>query len=127
MASWKAVTHCKQLLIQAPTGTGKTIASLYPAIKVFPSGNINKVIYLTARTTGQEIVESCLDLIRGKGGRIKSVTLTAKDKICCGGGICTGDECDYARGYYDRLDEALNEFFCQEDFTREACRGSSSA
>ena len=118
VAAWKAVTNSRQLLVQAPTGTGKTVASLYPAIKVFPSGRINKVIYLTARTTGQEVVESCLDLIREKGGRIKSVTLTAKEKICRGGGICTGDECEYARGYYDRLDEARDVFFSHEDFTR---------
>ena len=118
IAAWRAVTSCSQLLVQSPTGTGKTVASLYPAVKVFPTGKISKVIYLTARTTGQEVAENCLELIRKKGGRIKSVTLTAKEKICCGGGVCTGDECEYARGYFDRLDEARKTFFREEDFTR---------
>ncbi len=126
VAAWRAVTNCRQLLVQSPTGTGKTVASLYPSIKVFPTGRISKVIYLTARTTGQEVVESCLELIRKKGGRIKSVTLTAKEKICCGGGVCTGDECEFARGYYDRLEGARHSFFQEEDFTRERIEKISS-
>ena len=127
VAAWRAVTNCRQLLVQSPTGTGKTVASLYPSIKVFPTGRISKVIYLTARTTGQEVVESCLELIRKKGGRIKAVTLTAKEKICCGGGVCTGDECEFARGYYDRLEEAMSSFFQEEDFTRARIEKISAA
>ncbi len=118
VAAWKTITRAGQLLVQSPTGTGKTVATLYPAVKAFPAGGISKAIYLTARTTGQEIAESCLELIREKGGKIVSVTLSAKEKMCTGGGVCTGEECEYARGYYDRLDEARDEFFSRENFTR---------
>ncbi len=118
IASWRAVTGNRQLLVQSPTGTGKTVASLYPAVKVFPTGEVNRVIFLTARTTGQKTAESCLDLIRGKGGRIKSVTLTAKEKICPGEGVCTGEECQWARDYYERLGKARDRFFEEEDFSR---------
>jgi len=118
VAAWKTITGNRQLLVQSPTGTGKTAATLYPAVKVFASGGINKVIYLTARTTGQQVAEGCLRLIRRKGARIKSVTLSAREKMCRGGGVCTGEECEFARGYYDRLGEAREAFFREDEFTR---------
>ena len=126
IASWRAVKERLQLMVQSPTGTGKTVASLFPAARALPDGDVSRIIFLTARTTGQSAAESCLQQIREKGGRIKSVTLTARDKVCRGEGICTGEECEYARGYYDRLGGALKEFFEGESFNREQIEEISS-
>ncbi len=109
-----------QIIIQAPTGTGKTIAALFPAIKALSSGHVEKIFYLTARTTGRVIAEKTLMDLNTKGLNIKFVTLTAKEKICLyPDKACTSDECPYARGYYDRLPEARESLFKHDEFTRE--------
>ena len=69
-------------LIEAPTGIGKTAAALYGALKALGAGKVTSVFYLTARTTGRRAAEDALKLMRGDGLRIRSVTLTAKEKIC---------------------------------------------
>lgn len=110
----------EQCLIQAPTGTGKTAAALYPALRALSDGDIERVFYLTARTTGRAIAEKTLDEMRAKGLKVKSLTLTAKDKICAmPEGDCSAETCRYARGYYDRLPHAREELFAHEAFTRE--------
>jgi len=118
---YRAVKQGNQLLIQAATGIGKTMAALYPALKALPEGSISKVFYLTARTTGRAVAEKALDELRGKGARLKSLTLTARDKICFDSeSACTPEECEYARGHFDRLNGALQEIFLLDAFTREA-------
>jgi DNA excision repair protein ERCC-2 len=108
-----------QLLIQAATGIGKTIAAIFPAIKAIGEGFSQKIFYLTARTTGRTVAEKALDELRAGGLKIKSITLTAKDKICFNPlSACHPDECEFARGHYDRLNEALASIFKQDAFTR---------
>ena len=110
----------EQLLVQAATGIGKTIAVLYPAVKALAEGLSRKIFYLTARTTGQLAAENALDELRADGLRLKSLTLTAKDKICfCPGSACHPEECEYARGHYDRINEAIAAIFAQDALTRE--------
>ena len=109
-----------QLLVEAATGIGKTIAVLYPAVKSFAEKVNQKIFYLTARTTGRVAAEKALDELREKGLRLKSVTLTAKDKICfCPDSACHPDECEYARGHYDRINDAVKAIFAADAFTRE--------
>ncbi|MDP2984249.1 MAG: ATP-dependent DNA helicase [Candidatus Latescibacter sp.] len=109
-----------QLLIQAPTGIGKTMAALFPAVKTLRDGLASKIFYLTARTTGKTVAESSLMVMRDHGLKLKSLNLTAKEKICfCPRSACSGEECEYARGYYDRIHEALEEAFRQDAFPRE--------
>ena len=115
-----AIKHQEQLMIQAPTGIGKTVAALYPAIKALAEGHTQKIFYLTARSTGHKIAEKTLCELGAKGLRIKSVFLTAKEKICFNPEKnCTGDECLFARGYYDRLPKAKDAIFLQDTFTME--------
>jgi DNA excision repair protein ERCC-2 len=114
------IQNQEQMIIQAPTGTGKTIAALFPAVKALAQGHVDKIFYLTARTTGRVIAEKTLMELNTKGLQIKFVTLTAKEKICFNPDkTCTGDECPYAKGYYDRLAEARESLFRQDEFTRE--------
>jgi DNA excision repair protein ERCC-2 len=120
----KDVSHTiqnqEQMIIQAPTGIGKTIATLYPAIKSLAQGHVEKIFYLTARTTGRVIAEKTLQELNAKGLQIKFVTITAKEKICFNPDKnCTSEECSYASGYYDRLGEARESLFNQDEFTRE--------
>ncbi len=114
------IKHQEQLMIQAPTGIGKTVAVLYPAIKALAEGHTQKIFYLTARSTGRKIAEKTLRELGEKGLRIKSVTLTAKEKICFNPEKnCTGKECLFAQGYYDRLPEARDAIFSRDFFTME--------
>lgn len=70
------------LFCQAPTGIGKTISTLFPAIKAIGEGIADKIFYLTAKTITRQVAESACDAMRAGGLRLKTVTLTAKDKIC---------------------------------------------
>ncbi|MFA6472387.1 MAG: ATP-dependent DNA helicase, partial [Candidatus Latescibacterota bacterium] len=108
------------LLIQAPTGIGKTIAALFPSVKALPEGIASKIFYLTARTTGKTVAENGLSVLRNYGMKLKSLNLTAKEKICfCPEAACSGEECEFARGYYDRIRETLDDAFSEDSFTRE--------
>jgi DNA excision repair protein ERCC-2 len=110
----------EQIIIQAPTGIGKTVAVLYPAIKAIPQGHIQKIFYLTSRTTGRLIAEKTLGELKNSGHRIKFVTLTAKEKICFNPEKnCTPDECPFAKGYYDRIISARNSLFQEDAFTAD--------
>lgn len=97
-----------QLLCQAPTGIGKTMSVLYPALKALQSGG--PVFYLTARGTTRAAAEAALALLHQSDPQLvlRSVTLTAKDKICLQPvRECTPEACPYADGYYDRVKTAL--------------------
>jgi DNA excision repair protein ERCC-2 len=118
--AYRTIRDNGQLLVQAATGIGKTIAVLYPAVKALAEALSHKIFYLTARTTGQLAAESALDELRVEGLRLKSLTLTAKDKICfCPGSACHPEECEYARGHYDRINDAIAAIFKLDALTRE--------
>jgi DNA excision repair protein ERCC-2 len=119
VAVYRCIRDNGQMIIQAPTGIGKTMATLFPAVKALGEGRVDRVFYLTARTTGRQVAEDALDRIRSRGGRIKSLTLTAKDRICPHPETaCTPEECPYARGHYDRVGEALESLFEHDAFDR---------
>ncbi len=111
----------KEILIQAATGIGKTMSTLFPSVKAIGEGLSSKIFYLTARTTGKDSAESAVNEMRQKGLKIKSLTITAKDKICFKpDSACTPEECEYAKGYFDRIDDAEEQFFYEDCFSREA-------
>ncbi len=120
VAVFRTIRDRGHLLVQAATGIGKTIAALYPALKALGDRLVPKVIFLTARTTGRLAAESALERLRGQGLRLKATTLTAKDKICfTPHGACLPDECEFAAGYYDRLNAALIGAFQHDVWNRE--------
>ncbi|MDA8141301.1 MAG: DEAD/DEAH box helicase [Desulfobacteraceae bacterium] len=117
---FRTIRDGQQILVQAATGIGKTMAILYPAIKALGQGLTPKVIFLTARTTGRLAAEAALAALGRKGMRLKWVTLTAKEKICFSpGSACTPDECPFAKGYFDRLNSALAALFENDALNRE--------
>jgi len=117
---YRTIRQGEQLLVRAATGIGKTMAAIYPSVKALSEELASKVFYLTARTTGKTVAEKALEELRRKGARIKSLTITAKEKICFDAdNACTAEECDYAEGYFDRINDALKEIFQCDALDRE--------
>lgn len=97
-----------QLLLQAPTGLGKSMASLFPTLKSLPTTQVEKIFYLSAKTAGQASAEAALGQIHAQRLPIRSLTITAKRKACFNPEQpCDPNYCDYAKGYFDRLPQAL--------------------
>lgn len=119
VAVYRAIQGGQRLYVQSPTGVGKTIAALFPAVKALGQGLVSKIFYLTAKTPGRLIAEKSLDDMRQAGLQLRSVTLTAKEKICfCPPATCDPDVCPFARGYFDKVKQALGELENQQAFTR---------
>lgn len=117
---YKTVRDSGQLIVQAPTGIGKTLAVIFPAIKSFPEKYTTKIFYLTPKTTGKEVAEKAFRKMNENGLIFKFLTLTAKDKICFNPeNACNGEECKFARGFYDRIDDALNDIFSENSLSRD--------
>lgn len=118
---YRAIKNQSQLLVQAATGIGKTMAVIFSAVKALAEDISSKIFYLTARTTGRIAAEKALEELRQKNLRFKSLTITAKEKICFNPDAnCNPDECEFARGHFDRLNGALEDIFHQDALTREA-------
>ena len=116
---YKAIRGGDRLYLQAPTGVGKTIAALFPAVKGLGQGLAAKIFYLTAKTPGRAVAEKALDDMRQAGLSLRSVTLTAKEKICfCPPVNCDPQICPFARGYFDKVKTALGEMDAIQAFTR---------
>jgi len=106
--TYKCVDQGGQLLLEAPTGIGKTAAVLFPALKALAEAKHDKVVFITAKTVGRLTAEDTLARFGKAGFRGNALSLTARDKICLSPGrACHGDDCPYARGYYDKLPAAL--------------------
>ena len=120
VCAYRAIRDRQQLLVQAATGIGKTMGALFPAIKAMPDFENPLILYLTARTTGRLAAAKALAALRTKGLRLRTLTVTAKDKICfLDERSCTPEECEYAKGYYDRLPAAVRSICRDDDFTRD--------
>ncbi len=121
VATYRAIENDGRVFAQAPTGIGKTISTLFPAVKALGLGHAEKLFYLTAKTIGRTVAEKAVDDMRASGVQLKSLTLTARDKICFkpnGGSSCDPDQCSFAIGYFDRINDALEDAFQHDAFTR---------
>ena len=122
---YRSILREKRLFIQAPTGTGKTLAAMFPSVKAMGEGLSDKIFYLTAKTITRTVAANCLDLLREQNLRMKSVLLTAKEKMCfCEEVNCNPDVCPYAKGHFDRINDAVFEILNtdQDQMTREDLR-----
>lgn len=118
---YRTIYHRKKLFLEAPTGVGKTISTVYPAVQAMGQGMAEKLFYLTAKTITRTVADETFALLREKGLHFKSVILTAKEKICfMERAECNPEYCPYARGHYDRINDALYELLTSEEsFSRE--------
>lgn len=120
-AVYKTISDRKNLFAKAPTGIGKTISTLFPSVKAIGEGEITRIFYLTAKTITRTTAEEALDRMRACGLSLKSVTVTAKDKVCFKDETnCQKEYCEFANGYYDRINGAVLDILANEQgLTRE--------
>lgn len=119
---YHTIYHKRKLFLEAPTGVGKTISTVFPTVKAMGEGMVEKIFYLTAKTITRTVADGTFAILREKGLSLKTVVLTAKDKICpLEEPNCNPDSCPYAKGHYDRINEAVYDLLMHEDnFGREA-------
>lgn len=111
----------RKLFIQAPTGIGKTLSTVFPSLKAIGEGHGDKLFYLTAKTITRGVAEEAFAILREQGLYFRSVTITAKDKLCfLEKPECNPDACPYAKGHFDRVNDAVYEIVHKEfGITRE--------
>lgn len=119
---YRTINRKKILFIQAPTGTGKTITTVFPAVKAVGEELADKIFYLTAKTITRTVAKEAFDLLRSRGYQGRVITITAKEKLCfCEEMDCNPEHCIYAKGHYDRVNDAVFDLLLKErDITREA-------
>ena len=118
---YKSITDSKKCFAQAPTGTGKTISTLFPAIKAMGEDKTSKIFYLTAKTITREVAQNTISLMRKKDLKLKAVTITAKEKICKMDEVnCNPEYCPYANGYFDRINNSLKDILVKyNDYSKD--------
>lgn len=121
VSAYKSMIARRNLFVQAPTGVGKTISSIFPAVMSMGQHVGQKIFYITAKTITRTVAEDTFSLLRTKGLHFKSTTITAKDKICIlDKPECNPDMCPRAKGHFDRINDALYDIISNEDnITRE--------
>lgn len=121
---YHSISSGKQIFIQAPTGVGKTMSTIFPAVRAVGEGKGETVFYLTAKTITRTVAEEAYGILQEKGLRFKVLTLTAKEKLCfCEKTECNPQNCPYAEGHYDRINDAVYELWTtQNTYDRETLR-----
>lgn len=113
---YRTISRKKKLFIQAPTGVGKTMASVFPAVKAIGEDLGERIFYLTAKTITRTVAEQAFLTLKEQGLEFKVITLTAKDKICfCEEAVCNPEYCPYAKGHYNRVNDAVFDMITHTD------------
>ena len=117
---YHTICHGRKLFLEAPTGTGKTISVVFPALKAVGEGKADRLFYFTAKTVTGRVALETFSIMRERGLRLRSIQLTAKDRICpMEKRACNPDDCPRAKGHFDRVNEALYALVTeQEDVSR---------
>ncbi|OBG93570.1 ATP-dependent helicase [Mycobacterium sp. E3298] len=119
-AVYRSIEAGHQLFARAPTGIGKTMSTLYPTVKSIGEGRLERLFYLTARTTTRASAEDAFRRLEEGGLRMHAVTITAKEKLCAaaagqdGAAGCPGGVCMYAEGFFDRINGAILDLLSNE-------------
>lgn len=118
---YKTILRKKKLFIEAPTGVGKTISTVFPSVKAMGEGIAEKIFYLTAKTITRTVAEDTFKLLGEHGSKLKVVTITAKEKICIlEKPECNPGSCPRAKGHYDRVNDAVYDLLTNEnEITRD--------
>lgn len=112
---YQSILRKKRLYIEAPTGVGKTISTIFPSVKSIGEGLTEKIFYLTAKTITRTVAEDTFRLLEEQTARLKCVTLTAKEKICIlDKPACNPQTCERAKGHFDRINDAVFDILTHE-------------
>jgi len=121
-AIYRCATHGRCLLAQAPTGIGKTLGSLFPLLKAWPAAQLDKIFFLTARSSGRQLALDALTTL-GRNTPLRVLELIARDKACeHPDKACHGESCPLAQGFYDRLPAARQAALKVAQLDRHALR-----
>lgn len=116
VAVYTAILDEKNLFVDAPTGIGKTISTIFPSIKSMPEKLTDKIFYLTSKNTIAKEALKSLYLLKDKGLFIKALNITSKEKICLNDEVsCNPIDCPYAKGHFDRVNDALKDILENEN------------
>lgn len=114
-----AIKNRRYLFLQAPTGSGKTVTALFPAVKLLAEDEF-KIFCLNAKNQTRSVNEQCLNSMREKGLKIRSCTISARSKCCLTDGQnCSPDVCPYSLDFYKKLPDCLEEMLTLYSFTPE--------
>ncbi|MCR5144319.1 MAG: ATP-dependent DNA helicase [Lachnospiraceae bacterium] len=112
---YTAMIRNKTMFLQAPTGTGKTLATIYPAVQAVGQGYTDKIFYLTAKASTGLVALEAFNLLNDRGYEGKTIVITAKDKMCpLEERHCNPVDCPYAKGHFDRVNDAVYDFLLQD-------------
>lgn len=106
---YKTVKLKRALMVQATTGIGKTLGTVFPVLKAMPLSELDKLFFLTAKSSGRELGLNAIRTIQRSNSllHIRTLELTSKEKTCeHPEKSCHGDSCPLANGFYDRLPAA---------------------
>ena len=114
---YRSIARKRNLFIQAPTGVGKTLSTIYPSLKAMGEGHGEKLFYLTAKTITRSVAEEAFSILRREGHLyFNTVTITAKEKLCVmEKPDCNPQACPRAKGHYDRVNDAVYEIIQEVD------------
>ena len=118
---YRTILRKMQIFIQAPTGVGKTMSTVFPAVRSLGEGITEKIFYLTAKTITRTVAWEALQILKNKGLACKVLILTSKEKMCvCDEVECNPAACPRAKGHFDRVNEAVFQLLQNEDcYSRE--------
>lgn len=113
---YHTIEEKKKLFIEAPTGVGKTISTVFPSVKAMGEGLSDRIFYLTAKTITRTVAEECFVMLGEQKLAFKPLTITAKEKMCILDKIsCNPGECQRANGHYNRVNEAVYDMLVHEE------------
>ncbi len=115
-AVYKTIGSGKKLFIEAPTGVGKTMSTVFPAVWSMGEGKTEKIFYGTAKTIARTVAEEAFEILRNKGLKFRSVTITAKEKLCVlDKPECNPEACPRAKGHFDRVNDCVYDMLTHEE------------
>ncbi len=113
---YNTIKHKEILFAQAPTGIGKTISTIFPAVKALGQGLGDRIVYVTSKVINRQVANEAINKLREKGLDFLSITLMAKEKSCCNSIFdCNPEVCRYAHKYYEKAKAPIKEIILNEN------------